>query len=576
MVLPRQDPIQQPWTESQQQLLHILQQPSSQKASIGEICREAGVPRKDWYRAIKDAQFVDALTELGVRSRRVRRNREAHINVSLSANPEEELEKEIWDIRRLRSDYPKHRPPSDFEVDFTWINNPMLRQQVKRFFRHHLTRWKPSTFRTELGHLRPFLILLPQEVDAGTLTREHVERILPKLSQLPLPRLNHCLRAMRAMLNYMAASPAWLGSRPSRSLIWSEDIPSRPQPLPRPIPPDVLDQLDPLLEKAMQAIKAGQDPSILTAVYWDMILILRHTGMRFEDLAHLKAPDVRDHKGCLDQDSDGYWWIRIDYKMTKMGRDHRIPTRMSDGVVDAIRRQRERVKDIADHFGEHYLFRLKEGVVTRERFCTALKKLSEHLTYENKPYVITPHQFRHTIATDMIEQGIDIYTVKEFLGHRSLVMTEQYVKVYLTSLKAKYDAYRLKKHQNSAAEMMIDQIQVTHSEGEADGGWIEGNVGKLYISPLPDGIGNCAHLAMLDPCPTPPHCPTCPKLRANNRHLPVWENKANNLLITVEALRANPAYARARQKHEQELRQAEKVIETIKQEGFWDGRIHNS
>ena len=81
---------------------------------------------------------------------------------------------------------------------------------------------------------------------------------------------------------------------------------------------------------------------------------------------------------------------------------------------------------------------------------------------------------------------------------------------------------------------------------------------------------------MHDGCPDSPHCPTCPKLRANKRHLPVWENKATNLLITVEALRANPAYARARQKHEQELAHAEKVINTIKEEGFWDGRIHNS
>jgi hypothetical protein len=42
----------------------------------------------------------------------------------------------------------------------------------------------------------------------------------------------------------------------------------------------------------------------------------------------------------------------------------------------------------------------------------------------------------------------------------------------------------------------------------------------------------------------------------------------------VEALRANPANSRARQKHEQELAHAEKVIKTI-EEGFWDGRIHN-
>jgi integrase-like protein len=185
-------------------------------------------------------------------------------------------------------------------------------------------------------------------------------------------------------------------------------------------------------------------------------------------------------------------------------------------------------------------------------------------------------QWLKSVATDMIEQGVDIYTVKEFLGHKSLSMTEKYVKVYLSSLKAKYDAYRVKKQQTYATEMMASQIQISQPEGNADGGWVENKVGKLYVSPLPDGIGNCVHLPMHDGCPDSPHCPTCPKLRANRRHLPVWENKATNLLITVEALRSNPVYARARQKHEQELAHAEKVIKTIKEEGFWDGRLHNS
>jgi hypothetical protein len=177
----------------------------------------------------------------------------------------------------------------------------------------------------------------------------------------------------------------------------------------------------------------------------------------------------------------------------------------------------------------------------------------------------------------MIEQGIDLYTVKEFLGHASLVTTERYVHVYLTSLKAKYDAYRIKKQEQEQAESDIgaDRGYVVQECSETDGGWLGCSVGQLCLSPLPDGIGNCSHLiAMHDPCPTPPHCPTCPKLRASKRHLPCWENKATNLVITIETLRANPVYARACQQHEQELQQAQKVIETIKQEGFWDGRIH--
>jgi len=124
--------------------------------------------------------------------------------------------------------------------------------------------------------------------------------------------------------------------------------------------------------------------------------------------------------------------------------------------------------------------------------------------------------------------------------------------------------------------LLADQVEVAAPSGETDGGWVENRVWTFYRSPLPDGIGWCEHLAILDPCLTPPHCPTCPKLRAAKRHLPIWESKAKNLLITVESLRDNPVYARARQRHEQKLRHTEKVIETIKQEGFWDGRIHNT
>ena len=146
-------------------------------------------------------------------------------------------------------------------------------------------------------------------------------------------------------------------------------------------------------------MKEGQEPFLIAPMYWDALLILRHTGMRFEDLAHLKVPDEHGRNGCLDQDSEGYWWLRIEYANTKMGRDHRIPTRTSDGVIDAIRRQQARVKHLPDHFDAHYLFRTEKGVLARGQIQLALKKLAPHLKHEEHPYVISPHQFRHSIAT---------------------------------------------------------------------------------------------------------------------------------------------------------------------------------
>ena len=76
--------------------------------------------------------------------------------------------------------------------------------------------------------------------------------------------------------------------------------------------------------------------------------------MRAEDLCHLKVPDELGRNGCLDQDSDGSWWIRLHPTMSKMKQDHRIPTRTSDGVIEAVHRQQARIKNIPNHFNEHY------------------------------------------------------------------------------------------------------------------------------------------------------------------------------------------------------------------------------
>ena len=413
------------WSRPKRRLLEVLQSPENRSKSALQICRLAGY--KDsvaWQRAIKDECFVAAVEALGVTLRQ-RSVRVSHLEVTSATNIEEELKKDIWDVRRLKHDYPKHVAPSNYVIDFTWIGNPLLREQVKRYYRHQLPRWNGSTFQGFMHKLMPVLTALPPEVHMGTITRSHIEALLPAMGSLSAYQANRSLQAMRTMTDYMTTSPSWTGPRPPRFLIWKEDIPKRPQTLPRPIPPSVLDQLDPLLEKAKKALQEHQEPFLLAPIYWDALLILRHTGMRFEDLAHLKAPDEHGKNGCLDQDSDGYWWIRIEHTNTKMGKDHRIPTRTSDGVIDAIRRQSERSEQIPNHFGGCYLFRTEHGLLPYLTFAMALKRLAPSLQYEGRPYVIAPHQFRHTIATDMIEQGVDIYTVKEFLGHTSLAMTER-------------------------------------------------------------------------------------------------------------------------------------------------------
>lgn len=365
-------------------------------------------------------------------------------------------------------------------------------------------------------------------------------------------------------------------------MINHEDIPSSQDALPRPIPRDVLDQLDPLLALAIQNIKEGCEPPILKPMFWDAILILRRTGMRFADLAHLEAPSNHNRGGCLGQDADGDWWIHIRPDTTKMKREHQIPTSPEDGSVEAILRQAERVQTIPDHFGQNYLFCTEQGVLTYTAFYKALEKLGRYLNYVGKPYAITPHQFRHTIATDMISNSLDLAIVKEFLGHKSLTMTLKYVKVYKEVLQAKYQDYRAHTNLHSAfvpLPMQAFSLGMSFTNpGTLMPGWVEGYEGRLYRFELPSGIGVCEQTPGLQlPCVTSSQCSTsCTKLRAGKQHLSAWESRITGLQATIETLKDCPGYEWHCQQHQRELRQIEKIITTIQTEGFWDGRMHNT
>jgi integrase len=189
---------------------------------------------------------------------------------------------------------------------------------------------------------------------------------------------------------------------------------------PRTIPLEVLVQLDKLLDQAIQSMVEGKEPTILSPMMWDAILILSRTGIRSSELTHLEALSQADQQGCLEQDSSGSWWLLIKAGSTKANKDYRIPIHTYSGVIDAVHRQCLRISDMPDKFGECYLFRDDKGLLSSTAIRMALRKLSKHLTHEGQPYVITMHQFRRTLSQNAFVLGT-------FMGHTNPSVCKYYL-----------------------------------------------------------------------------------------------------------------------------------------------------
>lgn len=87
---------------------------------------------------------------------------------------------------------------------------------------------------------------------------------------------------------------------------------------------------------------------------------------------------------------------------------------------------------------EDLIFPGPEGKVLREipmPFRTAVKKLDLNAGITDRRERFSFHSLRHSCASLLIQSGVDLYTVKEILGHGSIALTERYSHLADTALK---------------------------------------------------------------------------------------------------------------------------------------------
>ncbi len=82
---------------------------------------------------------------------------------------------------------------------------------------------------------------------------------------------------------------------------------------------------------------------------------------------------------------------------------------------------------------EDFVFLNRRGKsLTRVMIFTIIKQLAEKIGLEKS---ISPHTFRHSFATHLVEGGADLRAVQEMLGHESITTTEIYTHLDRSFLK---------------------------------------------------------------------------------------------------------------------------------------------
>ncbi len=135
-------------------------------------------------------------------------------------------------------------------------------------------------------------------------------------------------------------------------------------------------------------------------------------GLRVSELVNLRLTDIHYGEGFV--------------VVTGKGNKQRLVPVSGKALkeIDIYKQERNRLTIIHD---ENILFLNRRGSrLTRSMIFTIIKDLAAKAGIKKN---ISPHTFRHSFATHMIEAGADLRAVQEMLGHESILTTEIYTHI---------------------------------------------------------------------------------------------------------------------------------------------------
>ncbi|RKL64206.1 site-specific tyrosine recombinase XerD [Thermoanaerobacteraceae bacterium SP2] len=165
-----------------------------------------------------------------------------------------------------------------------------------------------------------------------------------------------------------------------------------------------------------------------TSVIWGfrdktMLELLYATGIRVSELILIKVEDLNVEMGFLRCFGKG-----SKERIVPVGS---VALKYLDKYINEVRPKFLKEQDNGILFLNH----LGKGL-TRQGFWKIIRKYAQKAGIEKH---ITPHTLRHSFATHLLENGADLRSVQEMLGHADISTTQIYTHITRSKIKEVYD-----------------------------------------------------------------------------------------------------------------------------------------
>lgn len=152
-----------------------------------------------------------------------------------------------------------------------------------------------------------------------------------------------------------------------------------------------------------------------------MLELLYATGIRVSELIHLKLGDVNLHMGYIT--------------CTEHEKERIIPFGETAGKAVRTYLDRSRTSLLKGKESEYLFTNCSGTAMSRQGFWKVLKGYAADAGITAD---ITPHTLRHSFATHLIQNGADLKSVQEMLGHSDISTTQMYLNMGIYKIRDVY------------------------------------------------------------------------------------------------------------------------------------------